>query len=246
MNDEKFDCQVCFSKKLMVARFPSEEHEGIMILESSPFPSYYSVSGFPNSLKSVKDHHLYLIVKKPFPCFQDRVFRYSFKLKEKMGFTFHVSPGQITFQNETFPMVRVRTDETSQLNPLIDTYRALGIQFMKDRKIQPYEATVQFKRYTKFEKVGDEVYKDRENPNRHFIKIPVDIDIDAFDKIIFDIKNNCDFHMFDASLVYLNCGDNFIDMVSIYSDHCDENRLPELHKSLIEEIKRLKPNASGR
>ena len=85
MNEEKFDCQVCFTKKLMVARFPSEENGEILILESSPFPSYYSVSGFPDSLKSVKDHHLYLIVKKPFACFQDRVFRYSFRLKKKRG-----------------------------------------------------------------------------------------------------------------------------------------------------------------
>ncbi|MCD6201546.1 MAG: hypothetical protein J7K46_07050 [Bacteroidales bacterium] len=142
-------------------------------------------------------------------------------------------------------MIRVRTDETSQLNPLIETYRELGIQFMKDRKINPYEATVQFKRFTKFEKTDEEIYKDRENPNRHFIKIPVDIDIDLFEKIIFSIKNNCNFHMFDASLVYLNCGDNFIDMASIYSDHCEESRLPELRKSLVEEIKRLKLNTPG-
>ena len=74
MNENNFSCQVCFSKKLMVARYPAEDNNGILILESSPFPSYYSVAGFPDSLKSIKDHHLYLLVKNPLHCFQDRIF----------------------------------------------------------------------------------------------------------------------------------------------------------------------------
>ncbi len=239
MLSKDFSCYTCFSTKLMVARFPSEHNEGILILESSPYPSYISWSGFPDNLKSVKDHHLYLVVKKPFSCFQDRVIRYSYKIMKKMDLSLHVSPGQISLQNETHPCIRIRTEETAQLKPFITTLKQLGIQFMADKKIKPYEALIQFKRYTNFKNTDDDIFIDKENSNRHFIPIPVDIDYETFEKMIKDIKNNCDFHMFDASLVYLNCGDRFVDMVSVYSEHCEERRLPELKKSLDEEVKRL-------
>ncbi len=239
MLSKDFSCYSCFSKKQMVARFPSEDNNGILILESSPNPSYYSRAGFPENLKSVKDHHLYLVVKKASPCFQDRVMRHSHRMTKKMGVAFHVSPGQITLQHETYPSIRIRTEETSQLTPFIDTLKDLGIHFMHDRKIKPYEALIQYKRYTMFKKIDDNIFVDGDNPKRYFIPIPVDIDYETFEKMIRNIKNNCNFHLFDASLIYLNCGERFLDMVSVYSDHCEESRLPELKSSLLEEVKRL-------
>jgi len=231
-----FSCHVCFSKKLEVARYALGDNENILILESSPYPAYYSVSGFPESLKTVKDHHLYLVVKKPFSCFQDRVLRYSFRVKKKLDLTLHASPGQMTFQHETHPCIRIRTNETAQLKPFINAFQELGIRFMSDRKVVPYLSFIQYKKYMEFVETGNGIFKDKENVNRYFIRIPIDLEFDVFDKVIMDVKNNCDFHLFDASLVYMNCGDDFTDMVSIYSDHCDESRLPELKKSLEEII----------
>ncbi len=230
-----FSCFACVSTKLMVARFPSRDNHGLLILESSPQPSYYSRAGFPENLKSVSDHHLYLVVKRPVPCFQDLVMRQNHKLKEKTGINLHVSPGQITLMNETYSCIRIRTEDTSNLKLFIDKFRELGIHFMKERHVEPYEAFIQFKRYTDFEIIEPGIFRDKENPKkRYFIAIPGNIDYDVFEDLIRDVKNNCDFHMFDASLIYLNCGSRFLDMVSIYSEHCDESRLPEMKKILEE------------
>jgi len=220
----------------MVAKFPSRENHGLLILESSPYPSYYSRAGFPENLKSVKDHHLYLVVKKPISCFQDRVMRQSHILKEKLGLKLHVAPGQIKLLGKTYSCIRIRTEDTSYLKTFIEEFRKLGIRFMSNRHVEPYEAFIQFKRYTDFEIMEPGIYRDRENPKRYFVTIPGNIEYDDFEEVIREVKNNCDFHMFDASLIYLNCGARFIEMVSVYSEHCEEERLSEM-KRILEERK---------
>ncbi len=234
-----FSCFACVSTKLMVAKFPSKENYGRLILESSPDPSYYSKAGFPENLRSVSDHHLYLVVKKPIPCFQDLVMRQCYILKEKLGIKLHVAPGQIGLLGKIYACIRIRTEDTSYLKTLLEEFRKLGIHFMADRPVKPYEAFIQIKRYTDFEIMEPGIYRDRENPKRYFVKIPGHIEYDVFEELIREVKNNCDFHMFDASLIYLNCGERFLEMVSVYSAHCEEERLPEMKKMLEEMIRQL-------
>jgi hypothetical protein len=236
---KNFSCFACISTKLMVAKFPSKENYGFLILESSPDPFYYSRAGFPENLKSVSDHHLYLIVKKPIPCFQDRVMRQNFIIKEKLGINLHVAPGQIGFQGKTYSCIRIRTEDTSKLKVFIEEFRKMGIHFLSDHHVSPYEAFIQFKRYTDFVSLEPGIYKDGTNPNRYFLTISGDMEYKVFEELIHEVKNNCDFHMFDAALVYLNCGSRFIEMISIYSKHCEEERLPELKKTVEELLKQL-------
>ncbi len=145
-----FSCFACVSTKLMVAKFPSKENYGRLILESSPDPSYYSKAGFPENLRSVSDHHLYLVVKKPIPCFQDLVMRQCYILKEKLGIKLHVAPGQIGLLGKIYACIRIRTEDTSYLKTLLEEFRKLGIHYMSDRQVKPYEAFIQIKRYTDF------------------------------------------------------------------------------------------------
>jgi len=233
---KNFSCFACVSMKLMVAKFPSGDNHGRLILESSPDPSYYSRAGFPENLKSVSDHHLYLVVKKPIPCFQDMVMRQSHKMKERLGIDLHIAPGQIRLLGKMYSCIRIRTEDTSNLKTIIEEFRKLGIRFMADRHVAPYEAFIQIKRYTDFEIIEPGIFRDKENPKRYFVTIPGSIEYDAFEELIKEVKNNCNFHMFDASLVYLNCGARFIEMVSVYSEHCEEERLSEM-KRILEERK---------
>jgi len=228
-----FSCFACVSSRQMMAKYPANDH-GILILESSPETAYYSRAGFPENLKTVKDHHLYLVVKKPSPCFQDRVMRRSHRLKEELGISFHVAPGMITYRNRIYSTIRIRTSETELIPRFIEEFRKIGIRFLATRNVAPYEAFVQIKRYTDFVLMEPGIFRDADNPKRYFVTIPKDIDFEVFEDLIREVKNNCNFHMFDASLIYLNCGSRFLDMVSVYSDHCEEERLSEL-KNLLEE-----------
>ncbi len=160
--------------------------------------------------------------------------RMAHQLRERTGTMLHISPGQITLWNKTWSCIRIRTDDVAVLPEYIKGFRSLGIRFLRDRHVEPYHAFVQYKRYTEFVIMEPGIYRDSENPHLYFVTLPANLEYPRFEELIKEVKNNCDFHMFDASLIYLNCGTRFIDMVGVYSEHCEEERLGEMKRFLEE------------
>jgi hypothetical protein len=76
------------------------------------------------------------------------------------------------------------------------------------------------------------VYNDTNNKNRYFFEIPKHIEHDELKKGITQIKNNCDYHLFDSFIVTLFYKNGVRDFIGIYSLHCDETRFGELKKQI--------------
>ncbi len=122
---------------------------------------------------------------------------------------------------------------------VIDRLKSVGINFVKDRKVEPYISTIQFKRYIEFKQIGDGIYQDNHNDKRFFISLPKLIEFDKFLRIIQDIKQNCNFNLFDSFLTSLYYKDQILDFAGIYSHDCDKKRLPEFKKDLEKIINAL-------
>jgi hypothetical protein len=230
---------VCFSTELPMAAFPGGDQYKVMILESDPRPGYFAEGGFPEHLKHVHDHHLYVVIKNPVSCMQDKIIRYACRIKKENNLSLHASPGQLTLFNETHPCIRIRTTEVAYLDVFISEFQKIGIDFMHKKHVKPYTSFIQYKKQIDFVKMGEGIYKDANEPNRYFVSIAKDIEFDMFKKMMTDTKNNCDFNLFDAALVYYHENDCTHDMVSLYSEHCDEKRLPEMKEFLDREINKL-------
>ena len=56
---------ICLSTELSVAAYPGGDQSKILILESDPRPGYFAKSGFPEQLKHVQDHHIFVVIKNP-------------------------------------------------------------------------------------------------------------------------------------------------------------------------------------
>jgi len=69
--------------------------------------------------------------------------------------------------------------------------------------------------------------------------MPGFIDFDTFSNIIQKVKDNCNFHLFDASHTSIYYRNKIIDFVRIYSRHCDEKRLPEFKEKLEQEYSKV-------
>ncbi len=239
MDNKIYSGYACFSFKVEVAPYPSTHKHEILVLESNPEPGYFSRGDFPQNLVKASDHHLYLLVKKPVSCFQEIVMKHSYYVKNKLNLNLHISPGQMTFQNKVYPCIRIRTTELEQLQPFIEDVKNLEIEFLHHKlfhKIEPYISFIQYKKFIEYEPIDEGIYRDVNDNNRHFVAIPGEIEFDAFEKIIETIKNNCDFNMFNSSLVYLPQKDNVAHFAAIYSKHCDEKRLPEFRDFIKKEI----------
>jgi len=231
-----------FSKKLEVARFTGENPQHLLILESDPEQGYFFAGHLPEVMGNASDHHLYFVVRKTIPCFQDRILRYAHKLKNERQVHLHLSPGQMTFENEIHSCIRVRVREVALLSSMVENLEEMGIEFFCERHFKhfkPYASFIRFKKYIQIEEIEENVFRDRNHKNIHYVKIPADIEFSLFETMIEDIKNNCELNMFSSSLVYFPLKEDILDMVAIYSRDCDEQKLPQLAEFLDKKIKRI-------
>lgn len=232
MTSEPKSGYLCFFTTLKLSSFNPNGNNEWMILESHSAPGYYSVANFPINERRQFDRHLYIVVKKPTPCFQDMVLRKSGEIIRDRNLTLYASPGQLTLFNKNYQCIRVRVSQIDDIYPLIDSLKAEGVEFLKYKKIKTYSSFIQHKKYIKFRKLEDCIYQDEQVPNRYFIQIPRPVDYNEYEKMIEDIKYNCKFNHFDASLAYLNQGDHTFDFAALYSDHCENNRLSEFKEQI--------------
>ena len=98
-----------------------------MILESDPEQGYFFGGSLPENMNKANDHHLYLVVCKTIPCFQDRIIRHSHYIENERKLNLHISPGQMTFENETYSHILMRINELNLLKRFIDALEDMGI-----------------------------------------------------------------------------------------------------------------------
>jgi hypothetical protein len=243
MKSPAFSGYACFSQRLKIARFTGTELNNLLILESDPEQGYFFGGSLPEQMKMANDHHLYLVARKTIPCFQDRIIRQAHYIENEQKLNLHISPGQMTFENETRSCVRIRVNEAGLLKDFIEDLEDLGIEFACGRRfryLKPFSSLVQFKKYIELEQLEEGVYRNINDKNSHFVEIPSDIDYSVFETMIEGIKNNCELNMFNTALVYFHLKDKIMDLVALYSRECDEEKLPLLVEYLDKEIKRLK------
>ncbi len=232
----------CFSQKLQMDKFPSSELHDLLILESNPKQGYFFGGRLPEEMHHANDHHLYFVIRKTIPCFQDKIIRLAYSVDKESKLHLHISPGQMIFENEIHSCIRVRVQEIGLLGDFIDDLEDMGIEFFYGRRfrhLKPYTSFVQFKKYIELEELSEGVYRNKGDKNSHFVEIPSDIEYAVFETMIDDIKNNCELNMFNTALVYYHEKDRILDLVALYTHECNEERLPLLAEFLDKEIKRL-------
>ncbi len=232
MKEVKIDGLTCFLTELFVARSPVSSSVKRLVLESDPTPDYYAKGNFPPNKEHVSDRHLFLPVKKSINCFQDIVYRKACDLVASYDSIKSVYPGQMKFQNEDHQCIRLNVSDINNLPNLIDEFKSLGIRFYSDKHVVTYSSLIYYKKYTDFEFMQEGVYRDKNNSNRYFFEIPRKLKYDELKNGIVQIKNNCDYHLFDSFLVAFFYKNTVKDFIGVYSMHCEENRFAELKKQL--------------
>ena len=236
MKDERFEGLTCFNIKLELERCKRGKDLGVLLLESDHNPGYYSVHNFPPNKKKNNARHCYLLVKNSVNCFQDIVLRLARDVRQNIDHNLHITPGQMTFNNKEYQCVRINTRELEYVPGLISDLKSIGIKFVSDRKFKKYTSVIYFKKYIEFAKLKEGVYKDANLHGRYFFSIPKNIGYTEFESKIGSIKNNCEFHLFDAYAAHFFWKERVQDFVVIYSEHCDENRFDELKNELDEKF----------
>jgi hypothetical protein len=232
MQEITYNGVACYNAMVKLGRSPLSNKHKILILETNHQPDYYALANFPPN-KHQSNWRLFLLIKKHLNCFQDLVLKKAYQINKELSTDIDIMPGQIKFQKEEYQCIRINLTNTNLLETIINKIESIGIKFISDKRVNEFETIVFFKRYTELVKIGENIYKDYKIPGQYYFPIENNIEFNEFINGIKKIKNNCNFHMFDSFQLFMfTKNGKGQDFIGIFSDHCDENRFPELKESI--------------
>ena len=232
MHAPHFDGLVCYKIERTVGRSSESGIHHCLILESDTMPDYYAWKNFPPEKHMSGERLLYLLIKNRILCFQDIVLRHNAILNARENNAVRISPGYMNFQNEHQLCIRIELPQNHLPDKLIDNLKNLGMQFFSDRKVKNFSTYIHYKRYAEFDRIGEGMYQDRDDPHRFLLPIDQYIDIRDLKPWMDGIKSNSDFYLFDSFLAEVFLHDQFIDFIGVYSDHCDEGCFRKLRQEI--------------
>ena len=232
MQEITYSGVACYNAKVKLGHSPLSSNHKLLILETNHHPDYYALANFPPN-KHQSNWRLFLPVKKHIDCFQDLVLKEAYLIKKELSTDVEIMPGQIEFQKKEYQCIRINLTNTDLLKTIINKLTSAGVKFISDKKVNEFETIVFYKRYTELINLDNNIYKDYKIPGQYYFPIEKNIEFNEFIEGINKIKNNCNFHMFDSFQLFMFIeGGKGQDFIGIFSDHCDENRFPELKESI--------------
>jgi len=208
-----------------------------LVLESKyPFPGYYDTT-IPDT-KVLHPGTVFIITKKRHN--EERIMRINHDVKKEFRKRFDASPGQVTVFNELKPCISVRFLESyNSISELVDLYNKLGIRFLKYRKINPYDGIIKIRKYFVLKDLGPGIYMDVQQPEMCYIQIPALLRWNTFEKITLDMKRNIEDNKFDAAIGTILRKNCIVDVIRIYDEHINEDKINFLKLKYLEAIKKL-------
>lgn len=225
-------------KKEILASLEDEFCNGALVLESKfPFPGYYH-NTIPDK-KVLNPGSIFLLTKKTHQ--DEQIMRLNHKVKKDFRKRFDATIGQVVVFNETRPCIRIKfLDDYSQLPELIGLYRNHGIQFLKYRKVKPYYDLIKIRKYFVLESPEPGFYTDCEEPHMCYIQIPALLPWNDFEKITVSMKRNLEDNKWDAALGTIYRKNCIVDLVRIYDEHVDHDKIMMIKSKYMDSIDKLK------
>jgi hypothetical protein len=206
-----------------------------LVLEAfQPFPGYHGTT--------VPDHDkpnlLFAITRSKYT--EEKIIRVIQKIKSEHDFIFDATPGMVTLYNMLNPCIRFKELAKYEDMPVIlKAFEDEGIEFMSNRKIEPYSGIIKVKKYFLIEALSEYLFKDAEDPSIHYFSIPIQLRFNQFEKITIDLKHNLDNPKFDAALGTIFRKSGVIDVIRIYDDKMSPERLELIHSKYLQAINNL-------
>jgi hypothetical protein len=206
-----------------------------LVLEAfHPFPGYHGTT-VPDH---VRPNALFAITRSKYT--EEKLIRVTQKIKNERNLTFDGTPGMVTLYNMLNPCIRFKELTSYEAVPsILKAYEDDGIEFMSNRKIEPYSGIIKVKKYFLMEVISDILFKDAEDPNMHYFSIPVQLRFNQFEKITIDLKHNLEDPKFDAALGTIFRKSGLVDIIRIYDDKCTPERLNLIRTKYLQAINNL-------
>ncbi len=206
------------------------------VLEAvSPYFGYYDETPRTNRPKM-----LYLILAEYFPL--EKLIRATVKVQEKVKFPIDAVTGTVTLFNQTCYVIRlINLQNYSQIHMVQELYDKEGVQFKSPgKKFENEMAMIKMRCFFCLHPYNDEIYIDQDKPNIGFFKLPYYIPWDDFRKITSEVKFDTKLIYFDAATAYFYHNKAVDDLVRIYRENLDEEKLRMIKDRYLKVLKTIR------
>ncbi len=205
-----------------------------LVLETErPYAGYYGTtvpeSDNARSIFFVTRHHYN----------DDKIIRSIKSVKKSFKHSFDGVPGNISFGNKNYPVIRIRYISHTLLAELISAFRKENIEFMPRQKVSAFYGVIKITKYFNTEEVDDGIFIDSDNPSFAYIQTNVHLRWPTFESITMHIKNNTEGITFDAALATMYDCTGVLDFVRIYDVKRSVDKLALIRSKYLEQVKRI-------
>ncbi len=231
----RFETVGTITKRETLASLEYDTDKALVLESLKPYPGYHGTT-IPEQLNPVS---IFLVINKKYS--GEQIIRATMAIKKIFKHAFDAVPGQITVFNVLTPCIRIKSlRKYGFVDELVKLYRANGIDFLRDKKMEPFSGLIKIRKYFMLKTIEDGIYKDLDIPEMAYGEIPTLLNWDTFESITMGIKNNMEEgNNFDAALGMFITRDGIVDNVRVYCKELNMKNVKIIIGKYLEEIDRL-------
>ena len=179
-----------------------------------------------------------MVIKNFDVCHEDDFIRMTMHIKRDHLIKFDAALSSIVLYNEPATAIRVNMQDYNQLPELINHYKQVDVKFQPLKTVKPYQSLIKIRRFFDLEVMADGVYKDADKEFTYYIRVPLFMTWDEFEKATISIRNNFDYKTYDAAQAAIYDKLGIVELVRIYDRKADLSKLQSLQRKYIIEVER--------
>ncbi len=226
-------------KKEKLASLASVHTHSEMLLESlEPYPGFYEEYFVPTTAREQKPKSVFMVIKDFDVCHEDDFIRMTMHIRRDHQIDFDAALSSIVLYNKPATTIRVNMQDYSQLRELIRHYEQVGVKFQPNKQVKPFQSLIKIRRFFDLEVMAEGVYKDVDKEFTYYIRVPLYMTWEEFEKATIAIRNNFDYKTYDAAQAAIYNKPGIVELVRIYDRKADLSKLQSLQKKYIIEVER--------
>ena len=236
---ENFQSLGYLLKREKLASLASDHNHAELLLESlEPYPGFYEEYFVPTTAREQKPKSVFMVIKNFDICHEDDFIRMTMHIKRDHLIEFDAALSSIVLFNEPATTIRVNMQDYNQLPALISHYKQVGVKFQPIKTVKPYQSLIKIRRFFDLEVMAEGIYKDADKEFTYYIRVPLFMTWDEFEKATIAIRNNFDYKTYDAAQAAIYDKPGIVELVRIYDRKADLSKLQSLQQKYNIEVER--------
>jgi hypothetical protein len=226
-------------KKEKLASLATDYDYPELLLESlDPYPGFYDEYFVPSTAKEQRPGSVFMAIRNFDVCHEDDFIRMTMHIRRDHAVVFDAALSSIMLFNEPATSIRIHMDSFAHLPELIAHYKQMGVKFLANKQVKPYQSLIKIRRFFDLETMGDDIYKDADKKDTYYLGVPLFMSWDEFEKATISIRNNFDYKTYDAAQAAIYNKSGIVELVRIYDRQADLPKLISLRQKYILEGER--------